>query len=94
MNSPSSPPADDGQRLAAVPVFMGEDGDLPPEANQPLSTPVAADLDAMEALGIRFDGGAYCFAGYRYRDLADALSDARRVHANGPSSEAWHWVFK
>lgn len=93
ISSSHSPPPDDPQRAAAVQVLLADDGDLP-SANVALSAPGAAELDSMEALGIRFDGSAYRFAGYRYSDLADALNDARRVHANGPSSEVWHWVFK
>ena len=60
----------------------GEENGPAPFLRKPFVAPTDAERALMGPLGIQFDGRAFCFAGYRYDRLADAVKYARR--ANGP----------
>jgi hypothetical protein len=51
----------------------------------------AAECELMAAWHIEFDGRVFCFAGYRYKRLADAVEDARRTSPQGPDSQVSLW---
>jgi hypothetical protein len=55
-----------------------------PFLHKPPAPPTAAERALMEPLGIRFDGRAYRFAGYRYDRLDDAVNYALRARAANP----------
>lgn len=87
MDSRFRPPADWALRATAVDVSTSDRVHLPAAANQPFSAPSAADRASMAAWNIHFDGRAFCFAGYRYKRLTDAMNDARRATPGGPRTE-------
>jgi hypothetical protein len=68
-----------GRRTRSLP----DEPDGSPRQPREFRPPTEAEQMLMASLGIQFDGHAYCFAGYRYDRLADAVKYARQ--ANGPT---------
>ena len=83
MSNRFRPTTGGAQHATAVEVFASDGGRLPVAANQSFPAMTDADRAMMAAYGIRFDGGGFCFAGYRYNRLADAFNDARRANTDG-----------
>jgi hypothetical protein len=85
------PPADSALHATAVDVSASDRVQPPAAANASFSAPSVADCALMATWNIHFDGRAFCFAGYRYKRLADAVNDARRATPGGPPAETTPW---
>jgi hypothetical protein len=91
MPSNDRQPGDQAQYAAAVDRFLSEGGQQAVRAEAFPAGLTDAERTLMSDWEIHFDGRAFCFAGFRYTLLADALDDARRASPDGPRAPSLPW---